>query len=102
MQAALASTAKNGRDTVNYRDIAKRAVGAGFITLVLACLLVGIEAVSTTAGLEIRTRYRAVFCASIGVAIVYFLSQLMHAGRAMPAVVGGLLILVAFGILEWA
>ena len=102
MQAALASTAMIGRDTVNYRDIAKRAVGAGFVTLVLACLLVGIEALSTTTGLEIRTRYRAVFCASIGVAIVYFLSQLMHAGRAMPAVVGGLLILVTFGILEWA
>ncbi len=96
MQAALASHA------IDYRDIAKRAVGAGLVTLVLACLLVGIEALSTTTGLEIRTRYRAVFCASVGVAIVYFLSQLLHAGRAAPAVAGGLLMLVAFGILEWA
>src|SRR6266446_4557569 len=102
MQAALASTAVTGRDIVNYGEIAKRAVGAGIITLVLSCLLVGIEAVSTNFGLEINTRYRAVFCASVGVAVVYFLSQLMHAGRAMPAVVGGLLILVAFGVLEWA
>src|ERR1039457_7004425 len=89
-------------DAVNYRDIAKRAVGAGFVTLVLACLLIGIEAVSTTTGLEIHTRYRAVFCASVGVAIVYFLSQLLHAGRAAPAVVGGLIMLAAFGVLEWA
>ena len=96
MQAAVASK------PINYRDMAKRAVGAGFVTLVLACLLVGIEAVSTTTGLEINTRYRAVFCAAIGVAIVYFLSQLLHAGRGFPAVIGGLVMLVAFGILEWA
>src|SRR6266481_5479687 len=102
MQAALASTAVTGRDIVNYGEIAKRAVGAGIITLVLASLLVGIEAVSTNFGLEINTRYRAVFCASTGVAIVYFLSQLMHAGRPTPAVVGGFLMLVAFAILEWA
>ena len=74
MQAVLASKAVNYSDAVDYRDIAKRAIGAGLVTLVLASLLVGIEAVSTNFGLEINTRYRAVFCASIGVAIVYFLS----------------------------
>jgi branched-chain amino acid transport system permease protein len=96
MLAGLAPSA------VDYRDIAKRSVGAGIVTLLLACLIVGIEAVSTTTGLEINTRYRAVFSASIGVAVVYYLSQLLHAGRGMPAVLGGLAMLALFGILEWA
>src|SRR5438874_13553067 len=95
MQFALASKSLTRGESVNYAEIAKRAVAAGFITLVLSCLLVGIEAVSTNFGLEINTRYRAVFCASVGVAIVFFLSQLMHAGRPTPAVIGGLLMVVA-------
>jgi hypothetical protein len=36
---------------VDYREFTKRAVVAGFVTLVLASLLVGIEAVSTVSGL---------------------------------------------------
>src|ERR1043166_5343679 len=86
----------------DYREFAKRAVVAGFVTLVLTCLLIGIEAVSTTAGLEIHTRYRAVFYASAGVAIAYFLAQLTHAGHPKAAIFGGLALLTAFGILEWA
>src|SRR5258706_778763 len=96
MQVAVSSK------PIDYQRIAKHALGAGFVTLLLACLLVGIEAVSTTTGLDIHTRYRAVFAASIGVAIVYFLSQLVHMGRGLPAVIGGLVLLAAFGVLEWA
>ena len=62
---------------VDYREFTKRALVAGFVTLVLASLLVGIEAVSTVSGLHVATRYRAVFCASIGVAIVYFLMEML-------------------------
>src|SRR5450432_3602806 len=96
MQAALAGPAPD------IREFAKRAVLAGVVTLVLACLLIGINAVSTTTGLEIHTRYRAVFAASIGVAIVYFFSQMTHAGKPLPAIIGGLLLLAGFGVLEAA
>ncbi|HYV89542.1 MAG TPA: DUF3382 domain-containing protein, partial [Candidatus Polarisedimenticolia bacterium] len=96
MQAVLAGPAPD------IREFAKRAVLAGIVTLVLSCLLIGIEAVSTTTGLEIHTRYRAVFCASIGVAIVYFFSQMTHAGKPLPAIIGGLLLLAGFGALEAA
>jgi branched-chain amino acid transport system permease protein len=96
MQAALAGPAPD------IREFAKRAVLAGIVTLVLSCLLIGIEAVSTTTGLEIHTRYRAVFCASIGVALVYFFSQMTHAGKPLPAIVGGVLLLAGFGVLEAA
>jgi branched-chain amino acid transport system permease protein len=89
-------------DIIDYRNFAKRAIGAGIVTLVLTSLMVGIQTVSTTTGLEVATRYRAVFFASIGVAIVYFLSLLLQAGRALPAFVGGLVLLGAFAILEWA
>ncbi len=90
-----------GKEPV-YGEFAKRAVLAGIVTLVLTCLLVGIEAVSTTTGLEIHTRYRAVLFASVGVGLVYFFAQLTHAGHPKPAIFAGLALLIAFGILEWA
>src|SRR6516164_8855578 len=87
---------------VDYREFTKRAIIAGLVTLVLASLLVGIETVSTVNGLEIATRYRAVFCASIGVAIVYFLIEMLKAGRTLVPLVAGLIMIGLFGVLEWA
>ena len=87
---------------VDYREFTKRALVAGFVTLVLASLIVGIEAVSTVNGLEVATRYRAVFCASIGVAIVYFLMEMLKAGRALVPLVVSLAMIVLFAVLEWA
>ena len=87
---------------VDYREFTKRALVAGFVTLVLASLLVGIEAVSTVSGLEVATRYRAVFCASIGVAIVYFLMEMLKAGRTLVPLVVSLAMIVLFAVLEWA
>ena len=87
---------------VDYREFTKRAIIAGLVTLVLASLLVGIETVSTVNGLEVATRYRAVFFASAGVAVVYFLIEMLKAGRTLAPLVVGLLMIVTFAVLEWA
>src|SRR5215831_14718192 len=87
---------------VDYREFTKRAIIAGLVTLVLASLLVGIETVSTVNGLEVATRYRAVFFASAGVAVVYFLIEMLKAGRTLAPLVVGLVMIVAFAVLEWA
>jgi branched-chain amino acid transport system permease protein len=87
---------------VSYRELVKRGLVAGFITLVLASLLVGIETVSTVNGLQVATRYRAVFCAAIGVAIVYFLIEMLKAGRPLWPLIGGLIMIALFAVLEWA
>jgi branched-chain amino acid transport system permease protein len=87
---------------VDYRVFAKRAIVAGVVTLVLASLLVGIETVSTVNGLQVATRYRAVFFAAAGVAVVYFLIEMLKAGRTAAPLIVGLLMLVAFAVLEWA
>jgi branched-chain amino acid transport system permease protein len=88
--------------SVDYREFTKRAVVAGFVTLILASLLVGIETVSTVNGLEVATRYRAVFCASIGVGVVYFLVEMMKAGRTLVPLSCGLIAIALFAVLEWA
>ena len=87
---------------VDYREFTKRAIIAGLVTLVLASLLVGIETVSTVNGLEVATRYRAVFFASAGVAVVYFLIEMLKAGRTLAPLIVGLLMIAAFAVLEWA
>ncbi len=74
---------------VDYPKIAKGAVGAGVLTIVLASLIVGIETISSPTGITFETRYRAVFCAGVGVGIVYFLAQLIKAGRPLIPLVGG-------------
>ncbi len=80
---------------VDYPKLTKGAVGAGILTLVLASLVVGIETISSPTGITYQTRFRAVICAAIGVAIVYFLAQLIKAGRPMiPLVVGGALLVL--------
>jgi branched-chain amino acid transport system permease protein len=87
---------------VDYRDFLKRSLAAGAVTLILASLLVGIETVSTVSGLEVATRYRAVFCASIGVAIVYFLIEMQKVGKTLVPMIGGLAMIGLFALLEWA
>ncbi len=102
MTTATVGTIAAAPAAVNYRDFAKRAVIAGFVTLVLASLLVGIETVSTVNGLQVATRYRAVLCASLGVAIVYFLVEMLKAGRTLVPLLVGLAMIALFGVLEWA
>src|SRR5688572_1481850 len=93
---------------MDYTKITKNAIGAGLLTLVLASLIVGIETISSTAGIAFETRYRAVFCAAIGVAIIYFLAQMIKAGRPLvPLIVGGaltaLMLILALGQADgWA
>jgi branched-chain amino acid transport system permease protein len=89
--------------SVDYPKLAKGAIGAGLLTLVLASLVVGIETVSSPTGITYETRFRAVFCAAIGVAIVYFLAQLIKAGRpTIPLIGGGLLLAltILFGLAQ--
>ena len=90
--------------SVDYREFAKRAIIAGVVTLLLASLMVGIETVPTAnaGGLEVVTRYRAVFFAAAGVGVVYFLIEMMHAGRTIIPLVCGLLAIAAFSVLELA
>src|SRR5262249_421086 len=89
-------------DVVDYREFAKRAIVAGFVTLILASLLVGIETVSTVNGLRVATRYRAVFYAAIGVAIVYFMVEMLKVGRTLVPLIVGLVMMALFAVLEWA
>jgi len=80
-------------DMIDYPKIAKGALGAGVLTLVLASLVVGIETISAPTGITYDTRYTAVFAAAIGVAIVYFLAQLLKAGKpAIPLIAGAVLL----------
>ena len=89
---------------VDYTDLAKRSAAAGVITLILGSLLVGLETVPTPNGgsMQLEPRYRALICAALGIAIVYFLVELLKVGRAMPALIGGLVMIAAFALLEWA
>jgi branched-chain amino acid transport system permease protein len=99
---AIAEAAARSHENVNYRELVKRAIVAGFVTLVLASLLIGIQTVSNTTGLGIETRFRAVFMAAGGVAVVFFLAELLGAGRPMPALLGGLAMIAVFAVLEYA
>ena len=87
---------------VDYADLAKKAVAAGVITLILGSLLVGLETVSTVNGILLSPRYRALVCAAVGVGVVYFLMELLKIGRTLPALIGGLAMIAAFAVLEWA
>src|SRR5215470_1906859 len=102
MATAVAAPAVAAPVVTDYREFVKRALVAGFVTLLLASLLVGIETVSTVNGLEVSTRYRAVFCASIGVAIVFFLNEMLKVGRTKVPLIAGLVMIGLFAILEWA
>jgi branched-chain amino acid transport system permease protein len=70
----------------------KGALGAGVLTVVLASLVVGIETISSPTGIAYETRYRAVFCAAVGVGVVYYLAQLIKAGRPLIPLIGGLVL----------
>ncbi len=87
---------------LDYPKLTKGAAGAGILTLVLASLVVGIETISSPGGITYETRYGAVFCAAVGVAIVYFLAQLIKAGRPMIPLVGGGALLVLTVVLALA
>ena len=102
MATAVAAPAVAAPVVADYREFVKRALVAGFITLLLASLLVGIETVSTVHGLDVSTRYRAVFSASIGVAIVFFLIEMLKVGRTMVPLIAGLVMIGLFAVLEWA
>lgn len=86
---------------LDYAKLGKGAVGACILTLVLASLVVGIETISSTGALTYDTRFRAVFCAAVGVGIVYFLAELLKKGRPLPALIGGLVLLVLIGGVTW-
>jgi branched-chain amino acid transport system permease protein len=101
--AVLAAATARSHESVNYREILKRAVIAGVVTLVLASLMVGVQTTNTmNYAIGIETRFRAVFMAAAGVAIIFFLVELMRLGRALPALLGGLILLAAFAVLEYA
>ncbi|HEV8390804.1 MAG TPA: high-affinity branched-chain amino acid ABC transporter permease LivM [Dongiaceae bacterium] len=87
---------------IDYPKLVRTAAGAGILTLVLASFVVGIETISSTGALTYDTRFRAVICAAIGVAIVYFLVGMLKAGRPVPALLGGAALLVVLGGLTWA
>jgi branched-chain amino acid transport system permease protein len=87
---------------VDYQKLIKGAIGAGVLTLVLTVLVVGIETISSPTGITFETRYRAVFCAAIGVAIVYFLVHLIKAGRPLIPLIGGGVLLVISVVLAIA
>jgi len=89
--AVLAAATARSHESVNYREILKRAVIAGVVTLVLASLMVGVQTTNTmNYAIGIETRFRAVFMAAAGVAVIFFLVELMRLGRALPALLGGL------------
>ncbi|HWA49013.1 MAG TPA: high-affinity branched-chain amino acid ABC transporter permease LivM [Dongiaceae bacterium] len=75
---------------IDYPKLFKGSVAAAIITLVLASLVVGIETISAPTGITYQTRYAAVFAAAIGVGIVYFLAQLIKAGRPLVPLIGGI------------
>lgn len=79
---------------INYSKIVKGSIAAGIVTVVLTCLVVGIETISSPTGITFETRYRSVFCAAVGVAIVYFLVQLINIGRFKIPLIGGIILLV--------
>jgi len=79
---------------VDYQKLTKGAIGAGLVTLLLASLVIGIETISSTGALTYETRFRAVFCAAIGVGIVYFLVRLINVGRLLIPLIGGIVLLI--------
>src|SRR5262245_23859280 len=87
---------------IDYQKIAKGSIAAGILTLVLTGLIVGIETISSTGALTYETRYRAVFAAAVGVAIVYFLAELLKSGRPLAPLVGGVALIAVLGGLMWA
>jgi branched-chain amino acid transport system permease protein len=87
---------------IDYPKIAKGAIVAGILTVVLSGLIVGIETISSTGALTYETRFRAVFAAAIGVAIVYFLAEMLKTGRPLLPLLGGVGLIVVLGGLMWA
>ena len=87
---------------IDYPKIAKGSIAAGILTLVLTGLIVGIETISSTGALTYEARFRAVFAAAIGVAIIYFLAELLKNGRSIAPLVGGVVLIVLLGGLMWA
>src|SRR5262245_33801950 len=92
--AAIPATTARAQEPLDYPKIVRDSIAAGVITLVLTCLVVGIETISSTGALTYETRYRAVFAASIGVGIVYFLVRLINAGRVAVPLIGSVILLV--------
>jgi branched-chain amino acid transport system permease protein len=88
--------------SLDYPKILKGSIAACALTLVLTGLIVGIETISSTGALTYETRFRAVFAASVGVGIVYFLAEHLKADRPLPALVGGVALIVLLGGLMWA
>jgi branched-chain amino acid transport system permease protein len=87
---------------VDYPKILKGSIAAGVLTVVLTGLIVGIETISSTGALTYDTRFRAVFAAAIGVAIVYFLAEMLRTGRATAPLLGGVALIAVLGGLMWA
>jgi branched-chain amino acid transport system permease protein len=87
---------------IDYPKVLKGTAAACILTLVLTGLIVGIETISSTGALTYETRFRAVFAAALGVGIVYFLVEHLKAERPLPALLGGLALIVVLGGLMWA
>ncbi|MGH6893208.1 MAG: high-affinity branched-chain amino acid ABC transporter permease LivM [Dongiaceae bacterium] len=87
---------------IDYSKIFKGSLAACVLTLVLTCLIVGIETISSTGALTYETRFRAVFAAAIGVGVIYFLAELLKAGRPIAPLLGGIVLIVLLGGLMWA
>jgi branched-chain amino acid transport system permease protein len=88
---------------VDSRKLLKGTIGAGALTLLLGSLIVGIETISSTGALTYDTRFGALFAAALGVAIVYFLAQLIKVGRPLVPLIGGsalLLLTIVFALAQ--
>src|SRR5262245_2032616 len=91
---AVQAAAVPGHMPLDYPKMLRDSIAAGVVTLVLTCLIVGIETISSTGALTYNTRFAAVIAAAIGVAIVFFLVRLINAGRYLAPLIGGIVLLV--------
>lgn len=86
---------------LDYTKLSRNSVAAGVLTVILASLVVGIETISSTGALTYDTRFGAIIAAGIGVAIVYFLAQLIKSGRPVAPLIAGaalLMLTLAFAL----
>ena len=78
-----------------WRTALKEALLAGFVALMLTVVLVGLKTVPIPGGLSIETRFLDVGVAVILISLGRFALVLVREGQPLPALIGGLAMVVA-------
>ena len=88
--ARTAATASTGTgESFITSEMFRKSVGAGVITFLLSCLIVGVQTLSSTGQLDFTTRFKEVFIVSIGVFVASLVVDQTRAGRPLIGVIVG-------------